>query len=309
MSVSSGTAASYTDLLAKLVTFLTTTGSGNPGWTLLGSNTSSPYTYTEPGGGGAVSTIVDEYYLEAPGLSGSEQIYINIHAFYDTALGTFNWRMKGATGYNSSATFFAQPGTSPDTFLHLWNNSIPYTFVANGQRVIVIAQVGTVYETCYLGKFNPVGAPAQYPYPLFIGGTSITATLPYSNSTPSHHAFFDPQTAYVYWIDGSWQPFQNHNSADSIMAVENVWPWAFGLSSYSPSELLPNLDGSYPLFRATLEMTTPAGNVLGFLDGVFYAPGTSLASGSTITIAGQTYMAVQDVYRTATNNFAAILQV
>ncbi|MBS0364901.1 MAG: hypothetical protein JSR67_03645 [Proteobacteria bacterium] len=286
----------------------TNTAATGGGWTQLASDAGGG-TYTEPQGG-SISTIDADYYLKAPGLSGTEAIYVNLQAYHNVALATYNWRMRGATGYNASATFYAQPGTSPDAFLSLWNSSIPYTFVANAQRVIVIAQIGSVWESAYLGKFLPVGQPSQYPYPLMVAGTSSNPTTVYSNAGIGHHAFFDPNAAWVYWLDGSWQQFQNHDATyDTTTTVVNVWPWAFGLGNYQPSSILANLDGSYPLFRATLEMSTPAPNVLGFLDGVFFAPGQSLSSGSTITVSAQTYIAVQDVFRTGYNNFAAILEV
>jgi hypothetical protein len=313
MSISTGTATDYNDLLARLVTFLTTdatlTGLGQ-NWTLESSNTTS---YTDAHG----DTVVREVILKAPGLSSTEAIFVELQAFYGSSGATayWNWRMLGATGYNSGQPWNAQPGVSPDAFVHLWNASIPYTFIANGQRVVVIAQVGSVFESAYLGKFLPYGQPSQYPYPVYIAGTSNSRQLPYSDTTSGlHFAFFDPSIGYAYWIDGSWQTMSNTYYTS---AGKNIWPYVYG-NTQQPTWVQPNLDGSYPLFPCRLEMvpatfppgptTIPQPNAMGELDGVFFVPGVGLTSGSAITIGGATYTVVQNVFRTADNSFAAILE-
>lgn len=317
MSVATGTASDYNDLLAKLVTFLSTdatlTGLGQ-NWTVESSNTTS---YTDLNG----DTVINEVNLKAPGLSGTEAIYIQLQAFQGTGGGGpyWNWRMRGATGYNSVQPWLSQPGHSPDAFCHLWTSSIPYTFVANGQRVVIIAQVGSSIESAYLGKFLPYGQPSQYPYPVYIGGTSIARQLVYSDSSINHSAFFDPVAGYAYWVDGSWQTIANNPSGYPTAGI-NVWPYIFGGrgNNNQPTWLEQNLDGSYPLFPCRLEMMptsfpvplNPARfpNEMGELDGVFFTSGSGLTTGSTIAVGGATYTAVQNVFRTGLNNFAAVLE-
>lgn len=267
-------------------------------WTKLADN-STPYTYSG-------DTVVYECYLKAPGLSGTESIYVQLQAFNNASGGYYNWRMVGATGYNSSQSWVAQPGISPQAYMPCWNNSIPYTFIANGQRVIVIAQVGTVYESCYLGKFLPYGTPSQYPYPLAIGGSAIANTTKYSDTTYNHQAFFDPLALYVCWVDSTWQAVQNTNGGGGAVSSFNVFPFRYVAGQ--PTWMTTNLDGSYPVFAARLEMTSPSTNVVGELDGVYFTPGVSQSSGSTITIGGSTYTVLQNIFRTGTNNFAAILE-
>jgi hypothetical protein len=296
MSIQTGTATNYNDLLNKLVTFLT--GMATNPWTLLAQNTTS-YSY-----GG--DTVVNEVYLKAPGLGGTQSIYVQLQAFFNTSGGYYNWRLAGASGYNSSQLWVAQPGISPFSYMPAWNNSIPYTFIANGQRVIVIAQIGTVYESCYLGLFNPYGSPSQYPYPLAIGGSANANNTVYSDSSFNHQAFFDPLSLYVNWVDGTWRTVSNRDTGGNVQGSFNVFPYVY--SGFAPTWMATNLDGSYPLFAARLEMTTPSVNVVGELDGVFFTTGASLSSSSTITVGSNTYLALQNAFRTGTNNFAAILE-
>ncbi len=304
MPVATGTAASQSALVTSLISFLTTAAPSGPGWTLLASNT-TPYSYTESNG--TVSTVTAEYYLKAPGLSGTESIYLQAQAFDNASVGYYNVRLRGATGYNSAQNWFNQPGASPDTFIHLWSNSIPYTFIANGQRCLVVAQVGSIYETAYFGKFLPYGTPGQYPYPVAVGGTSISPTLLYSDTTNNHSAFFDPVCMYVYTVAGTWAPFQNPVAGSHL---NQIFPY-----SQNVTWLEANLDGSYPLFAVILQ-TLPATfgssnqgqNELGELDGVLFVPGLGQSSGSTVTVGSQAYLVAQNAFRTGGNNFAAFIE-
>jgi hypothetical protein len=333
MSVSTGTATDYLNLLSLLRTFLTTdatlTGLGQ-NWTELHYN-STPYSHTETNA--QVNTVEAETYLVAPGLSTTEQIYVSIGAYTNGVSGIFNWRLKGALGYAAGSDFFHQPGTSPDAFVYLWNSSIPYWFIANGQRVIVIAQISTVYEVLYMGKFLPDATPGQYPYPLFIGGTggdgtSINAgaqgadpTAPsrgHSDVTNFHGAFFDPACSFHCDVSAAWQVW-NHwsggNDAHAGTTNNQINPYADdGFSGTNMTTtpggmkwLVTNADGSYPLLPVRLEQIQTSINVLGTLDGVFATSGEGNSAGSTYTVGGQTYLVVQDTFRSARQNFAAFL--
>ena len=303
MSTSTGTATSYLDLLNKLRTFLTTdatlTAAGQ-NWTELKTN-STPYTSGQ-------DTVDFETYLKAPGLSGTESIYINIRAFHFTASDYYNWEMRAAQGFNTSQSFIAQPGISPSTYMYMWNQSIPYWFIANGQRVIVIAKISTVYEMAYMGKFLPYGTPGQYPYPVCVGGCGASnGDLRFSDTSFSHLAFWDPNGLQVCGPDNGWYLFQNFTTGGSMQQPPNntVWPWVY-YTSNRPTWMSPNLDGGYPIFQARLEMLTPSINMLGELDGVGYTTGNANSSESTINDGTNTWMVVQNVFRTGADNYCAV---
>lgn len=334
MSATSGTATDYLDLLGKLRTFLTTDStlvSLSQNWTEL-ATTSVPYSRLEANG--QTNTVEFETFLKAPGLSTTEQIYINIGAYSNSGSNIYNWRLKGAIGYLSGSNFFTQPGSSPDAHIYLWSASIPYWFIANGQRAIVIAQVSGVYESMYVGKFLPDGTPGQYPYPLFIGGCGGDASplglsqaydvnscsRNHSDVTNLHAAFFDPACAFHMDQAGNWQVWNHwNNNADEHSGTTNntIWPYAdagdSGLNAVSPGTqggmkwMTTNLDGSYPLLPVRLEQVTPSINLLGTLDGVFATTGDGNSPGSTLTVGGATYYCFQDTFRSARQNFAAFL--
>jgi hypothetical protein len=332
MSTATGTATDYLDLLAKLRTFLTTDTtlvSLGQEWTELKTN-STPYTRVE---GGQTNTITFESYLQAPGLSTTEQIFINIGAYTNASTGLFNWRMVGALGFLTGNTFFLQPGISPQTFMLLWGSSIPYWFIANGQRVIVVAQVSGNFEMCYLGKFLPDATPGQYPYPVFIGGTAGDATpLGGSNGNDSsasirihsdvsneHAAFFDPCAAFHCDVAAGWQVWNhwnNNNDAHTSGTTNQINPYADDGTAgggsggtTTPGQLkwlVTNIDGSYPIMPVRLEQINPNINLVGTLDGVFATTGEGNSSGSSLTVGSDTYLCFQDTFRSGRQNFCAI---
>jgi len=312
-----GTASDYLDLLRQLRNFLTTdatlTAAGQ-NWTELATN-AVPYVYNGDIDGNP-KNIVFETYLRAPGLSTTEQIYIQLGAYYAATLDIYNWRMRGALGYTPASTWFQQPGASPDNYIALWNQPIPFWFIANGQRVIVVAKIATDYEMCYLGKFLPDGVPGEYPYPLFIGGTGGPgcAADRYSRNDGYHAAFFDPNANGVFTCDasGAWITW-NHwgGTYYNANAANAIWPWNDGgTSGFSPNQggmnwIVQNIDGSYPLLPSRLEQSTPSINILGSLDGVFGTTGQGSSSETTFAVGADTYITFQDTFRNARNNFVA----
>jgi hypothetical protein len=331
MSTATGTATDYIDLLSKLRTFLTTDAtlvSLGQNWTELKTN-STPYSHTEVNT--QVNTVEFETYLEAPGLSTTEQIFINLQAYTNASTGLFNWRLTGALGFITGNTWFLQPGISPQAFLYLWASSIPYWFIANGQRVIVVAQVAGNIEMAYLGKFLPDGTPGQYPYPVFIGGTGgdgtsvgtgqgsdvNAASRIHSDVTNFHAAFWDPAAAFHCDVSAGWQVWNHWNGGSDVHSAANtnqINPYADdgttgGNETTTPGQLkwlVTNIDGSYPIMPVRLEQITPNINLVGTLDGVFATTGEGNSSGSSLTVGSDTYLCFQDTFRSARQNFCAL---
>jgi len=298
MAYTTGTATDYLDLLSKLDAYLVAQG-----WTQKATSSS---TYALSG-----DTVAAEYYWMAPGLSGTEQIYVQARAYYNTVGNYYNWELRGAQGYLGSNSFSGQPGVSPPSYLYLQNSSIPYTFIVNGQRVIIIAQVSTVYETAYMGKILPYGTPGQYPYPVFIGGSGYDQSRRFSDNSSFHHGFFDPVNAYICQPGGAWTQVANWTpgggqaGAGSGIMV-NIGPWYIqGSSNTRTNWLTNNLDGSYSVMPGMLVESTPA-QLLGEFDGVAFVTGYSNGAANTISIGGTNWTVVPDTFRSSADDYAAI---
>jgi hypothetical protein len=277
-----------------------------------------------------------ELILCGPGTSGDDQIYVGAQTYFNATSAYYNWRLQGFTGYSGtgpsdySVLFAQQPGAIPDDVncyapqMQLRNISISYWFVANGRRIIVVANCSGVYESCYLGFLLPYGTPASYPlsYPLVVGGSApsnLTLTdKAYSSQSAAHRCFADPggssgQGALALYY-GNWVNFRNWSNESSLISGQNVWPYLHTGYTYTGFDynhkwigLQQNIDGSYPLFPLILTTLTPTKNTFGELQGCFAVPGFGLTVEDTFTISGKTYLAVKNIFRTVTHSWWALL--
>ncbi|TYP83876.1 MULTISPECIES: hypothetical protein [Nitrosomonas] len=270
--------------------------------------------------------------LKGPG-GGSDEIFVNLETDYSVSGDWYNWRLYGATGFiaGNALDFSAQPGASLPVGLSLWQASIPYWFIANGRRFMVIAKINTTYHALYAGFILPYATPSQYPYPLMIGGSnamgSLTdARLRWSSTNDDCRNFYDPggissdmtsltsvATLYLRFADGSWYPFKNWYTSSSPEASagngRNVWPWGpDSAHATAYKNIVTAIDGSYVLFPCIMHVdgANPSPNILGEIHGVFAVTGFGNAAENTTTINGVTYLIIPNVFRTAKERWAAI---
>lgn len=295
MAYESGTATSYTDLLAKLITFLTTNAtlvSASQNWTVLNTTT--------------VGTGENSHLLRGPGLAGADEIHVRLYGSSDAANDKYGIGCQGFVSYNSSLAHGSQPGISAFTGMALWNSSIPYWFVANGRRFIVVAKVSTTYSSLYAGFYLPYATPTEFPYPILVSGSHEDATTHrWSQSTHDVGGFWDPSdgNAFLRHNDGTWLTFANYSDSSGARnnsTANNFYPYNTDL------ELRENIDGSYCLLPIVTHSNYSSGNVYGELDGVFFTTGYGVASEDTVTVGADTYLIVQSVYRTDRRSYAAI---
>lgn len=275
-----------------------------------------------PASGAAMAALwtEKELIIKAPGLSGTEDIYLGIQPYQSVSGDYYNWRVAGMVGYYPAETFDNQPGLSPPKYMCLWNSTIPYWFIANGQRVIVVTKVSTTYQMCYLGKFLPYALPSEYPYPVVVAGTYHSPAVRWSSSSYDIANFSNPGTGMaVYYVDGLWKSVRNRvqystppflwDGQSGIGYNINVWPMS-ELPDTSPlTSSLSWPDNSYtllPLILHSSSASSMGANVLGELEGVFWLSGHQNASENTVTIGGDTYLCVQNVDRTGAGDYTAV---
>lgn len=295
MAWETGTASNNKDLFNKLKTFLTTNAAlvaANQEWTV------NRY------------TADDELMLKGTGLTGTDEIYVNLKIAEIPASDIYNIHVKGAAGYVGANAWNDQPGQSLTCAISLWNDPIKYWFIANGRRFIIVAKVSTFYVAGYFGLFLPYATPEQYPYPLFIGGNLAYYSNAFANSNYSRADGFnsnywmplaygsaqpDDATAgpsFIYWVDGGWEYFANNRGTNVIIPVSTT--------------TRDNIDGGYTLIPHQLLTTIPSKSVAGKLDGSFYVSGFSNGAENIITIGADDYLVVQNVMRNGVGDFAAI---
>ena len=396
MSVQTGSATDYADLLNQLDTFLTSTGMaltpsfvgvGNGTISALGGSASvaetitvtftsatafgvvgsvsgslgtgvvgTPFTSTKTNftitAGGTAFVATDaftfavappwtskrrtsgsEMIWQANGNGGLDAILVGAKIFSNVTGDYYNWRLGGFQAFDSSLLFTQQSGyvggmgnpqTKCSPILPLWNSTIPYWFIANGRRVIVIAKVSTVYAVAYLGLISSYMAPGSYPLPLCVGGSlafqgggGIFASEPAATSTnfrwsysgtemrafpicnPSAMSNDADSVLRLLLPTGVWRGFDN-SAAES--AFGKVWPYS-GLTA-AAWDWRPNLDGGYPLLPIVLHDNIP--NVYGELEGIRAITGFSQGAENLIVVNGITYLVMQNVFRNTKSDFFAV---
>lgn len=233
-----------------------------------------------------------ELIMMAPGLSGTEEIYVGIRTYQDVANDYYNLCVAGFTGYVSGNTFDSQPGARLSG-VPAHNQRIDYWMTINGQRLAVAMKVGTpVYESFYIGKFLPYATPSQYPYPVVAAGMlNGAAATRFSNAVHSMPYKGNTAALGMRFVDGIWkQPF--------------TWPWTNALPVFGVTFEVRPTGSNYKLLPVVLNDN--ALNVFGELDGIFHITGFDNVVENTLTIGGTDYIVIQDVGRTSFNDYYAM---
>jgi hypothetical protein len=193
------------------------------GATMAGGGTNA---WTELSYNGSNSAIYN-----APGLSGAEQIGVGIG--FEANVGTDSYALTGwmFRSYNALLSHTAQPGYSGTGYQAIWNQPTPYWFIGNGQRVIVVTKISTVYTASYIGKFLMYGAPGEYPQPYVRLMTYQDNSLRWSSINENFRCFFDPGShlgSHMLNPNGQWYTMANffNSSSESAMDGSNyLWPY------------------------------------------------------------------------------------
>ena len=256
-----------------------------------------------------VSAIDRSVYLKAKGLTGTDEIYLQLRHFQDAGADWYNWELAGALNYSAQESWSTQFNVSGNQYLTLTNADMTYWFIANGRRVIIVAKVSTVYVAAYLGWYLPYATPTEFPYPAFIGANHGTWNTRWSSANFNNSNFWNPTTnaASLRHIDGQWLRIRNRfqSGGESFDSIHNVWPWE-NIPHFNFESVRNDLSSGYALYPAILHSAHEGANVYGELDGVFAVSGFGNFSEDTITVGGDTYLVVQSVHHTGRGDYAAL---
>jgi hypothetical protein len=255
----------------------------------------------------------------APGLSGAEEIGIGLG--FEASVGTDSYALTGwmFRSYNAALSHTGQPGYSGLGYHAVWNQPTPYWFIGNGQRVIVVTKISTVYTASYIGKFLMYGAPGEYPQPyvrLMTGASNVR----WSSTSPSFRCFFDPGNhagTHMLNPNGNWYAvinFTDSGGNESAIDGQNyIWPYNAPMlvtanSAFSRyRELRDNVDDvSYTLWPLIVCGENPSSDIYGELDGAFACPGFDTATEDEIYQGGEFHLLVQNCFRTQRYHYGAI---
>ena len=314
MAFTSGTATNYHDLLDKLRLWLT----GTVGWIQLRWNAPATITSTA------------ELWLRGAGAGTDKQVFIGFQSQNNTSTGAYGWACRAATSFNSASDFISQPNTGPAVYFNTWQNSISYWFYANTRRVVVVAKVGTVYQSMYSGFFLPYALPAEYPFPLIVLGSYVNLAVASLNNS-GNRMIVDPGNgagSFRRRDVSSWKVISNHDNTTNAnydptgnysggQAI--IWPHRVGRDTDNTTQSSwgmagnfakwrPNANSEMPLFQAQI-MDLENRSLVGALDGVFATPGFGRNSEQLTTSGGRTFRYFQNVMRSTGRDFFAVEEI
>lgn len=275
----SGTADDYLDLIDKIQSFLSTDGdlvSAGQDWEVLKYD------------GEVIDT---ELYLRGKGLAGADNIYVGLRAYENASADWFNIAIRPFLGHLSAATWANQPGAGPERGVSAWDQSIPFWIAADGRRFIVGFRVSTVDQIIHCGLLLPNATPLQYPLPIMVAGTKVSADTLRWSDTGADHRFF---------THGGSKNLRPIRFTEGTYLVDlDTWPHSLDMP------FRETYGDEYPIMP--VEFSRSGGeSVIAEVDGLFQIPGFGQATGNTFTIDGDNYVVLQNVFRTAENDYLAM---
>jgi len=313
MAYTSGTATGFFDLVTRIRDFLTTDAAlvaAGQNWSVLYGPAS-----------GAITSNSQDVLLKGPGNGGTDEVLVALFPNANPAGDTYNLGISGLASYSPSAGApVDQPGRLISRQMHLWNQAMPYWIVANGRRFIIVVRVTTVYQSAYAGFILPYHLPTTWAYPMYVGASTRNQSARYSLVSGYHGSFFSPGAsqnigtvganvdlcgAALRLPDGVWTPICNkfEQNGDTNFAGSCVAPWN---QYWYNSTIRDALDGSPVLVPAEISLVAPYPANMGALEGVYFIPGYGTGAENIVTVNGVQHLVVQNAYRTANGEYAAI---
>jgi hypothetical protein len=201
--------------------------------------------------------------IEGAGLAAADEIHVIIRP-YTISSGVddaYNWQLLGATGYNSTLPIETQTGVD-NTQINTGTGDLPATDVGSylvlkdndanpdiswwinhtGRRIVLVCKVEgsgtTFYMSAYMGLLNQAATDTEYPYPLWICGTTNDRDRMWTDSTNLTGGIVevigfgssDPAgPGYLRKPDGTWRSHASETSSSaSNRNVETEWGiWPF----------------------------------------------------------------------------------
>lgn len=241
-----------------------------------------------------------ELIMMAPGLSGTEEIYVGLRTYENVSADYYNLTAAGFIGYVGGNAFEAQPGARLSG-VPAHNTRIDYWLTINDQRLILAMKVGTpVYESMYLGKMLPYARPSQYPYPVVVGGMLNGETATRFSDT-AHSCWVKGGSGRAVGSGSNWPLWLRFN--DGAWRKATAYPWN-NSDLCGSSWTTRDTSDVYPLTPVVLSESGIG--VYGELDGVYHISGFNNAVENTVTIGGVDHVVMQDVWRTGFIDYYAI---
>jgi len=210
-------------------------------------------------GSNGTQVLEREIQLQGPGNAGTDEIFIGFMELRDTDAASFSWHLAGFTGFGSLLEWEDQPGFSyvePNeipSFISLSSGAIECWFHITPRSLKGVCRMGTTYTNFIAGFLNPYATPTEFPYPLYIGGSTGKWNELFATSGVAHSGLCDPKASEATGgntrgnagfrnLSGSWSDVfnweDNGSGSKQIDSIRNVYPAGAlgGGVTFQPSE-------------------------------------------------------------------------
>lgn len=172
-----------------------------------------------------------EIVLEGEG-SGADEIFAGWRTFSDASSGARNLELFGLTGFGPAETFLNQPGLSPGRHeattggCYIVSNDLSNSFWirVTPRAALFVVKAAVTYSSGHVGLLNPYATEGEWPYPLFICGTTSTRyALPSTTGATTMTGVSNPKAftgvtlgpGQIRHADGTWRVVNNWDTGGS----------------------------------------------------------------------------------------------
>lgn len=277
-----------------------------------------------------------EFWLQGPGYDAARRVILGFKTEYDLGAGYGDILLNAATSYDSTKTWENMEKSLtnyPKVAMDTSGEDLDYWIYVNSTRIIgVLKSSASDYATFYSGFLAAFGDPDQYPFPLYVAGTTTQGLdLAFNANNPANGAFWDPGVGGGRVMDhlGVWQSVGNQqNSTGQVLRPMGtspyyVSPWHRGIAANvgmftslsgdaqtgGTSHLLSSLQDTNQSDLPTLDAIVmgPTYGALGALQGVIGIPGASVLTAETlVTVGADSYRLFPNRTRRLGNSWVGI---
>jgi len=241
------------------------------------------------------STDNHELIIMLDGYGGTEEIYIGFYCYQSVSSDYYNMAVATMKGYVEGNDFINQPGIYYSG-VPCHNQAIGYWLSVNAARINGVLKVGTpIYAHFGAGNFLPFAPPNQWPQPLFCAGMlKDMAATRYSDTTMDMpwRATINRYNFAIMLNSGEWENSYNADLDKEIKTMRVLE------NAIRPAE------DTYSVLALYIYDDTP--NIYGEFDGIYNITGFDNVVENTTVIDGDTYVILQDVYRTGFDDYIAM---
>lgn len=274
-------------------------------WLILHQTT----TKTNTGAEAYPGLLLQECILRNSGISYKDNVIVGIREWQQSANQRWGWNLNlyprflaSDSGWNFSSYFHGRTtyGTSSNYTTHPCcyfkeNETIKYWFIANKRRIIVIARTAsTLYMSCYLGFGKRISTPGAYEKPNTVIGNNA-GDLTFASTTLVDCTNIDA-TSYISMTISPSEIFL------ASTAINKGWTFAETRVMRKTTNSKVNI---FPLFVSTIE-AHPNRLLLFELDNIYKCPNEGIVAEDTLTIGGDTYLVVPNIYRSGFGDYLCV---